>query len=182
MKRFVTLAVILMLAVPAGWLLAQSVSLARTTTAPKLDGAMSAKEYSYTLQEPSMQLGMSWVGDTLYVAVTGQTTGWVAVGLGSPRMDGAVLYLGFVADGKGQMKVQQGTGHRHGDTNSDAPTQFALKEADGQTTMELALKADSFLALNQTRLDVILAYGSAPSFNSLHRAHFATTVDVTPGS
>jgi len=180
MKRLVAFAVILMLVVPAGWLLAQSASLAKTTTAPKVDGTLNAKEYSYTLQQPSVQLGMSWVDDTLYVAVTGQTTGWVAVGLGSPRMDGAVLYLGFVADGKGQMKVQQGTGHRHGDTSSDTPTQFALKEANGQTTMELALKADGFIAASQNKLDVILAYGTADSFNSMHRAHFTTTVDITP--
>ena len=180
MKRFVAFGVILMLVVPAGWLLAQSASLGKTTAAPKIDGALSAKEYSCTLQQSSIQVGLSWVEDTLYVAVAGQTTGWVAVGLGSPRMDGAVLYLGFVADGKGQMKVQQGTGHRHADTNSDAPTQFALKEANGQTTLELALKADGFIAASQNKLDVILAYGNADSFTSMHRARFTTTVDITP--
>ena len=95
-------------------------------------------------------------------------------------MDGAVMYLGYVVDGKGQMKVQQGSGHRHADVNADAPTQFALKEANGQTTMELALKADALIAADQNKLDVILAYGNADSFNSMHRAHFSTAVDITP--
>ncbi len=180
MKRSVASAAILMLLVPALWLGAQAESLTKTATAPKLDGVIGAKEYSLSLQGPAVQLGMSWVGDTLYVAMSGQTTGWIAVGLGSPYMDGAVMYMGYVTDTKGQMKVQQGTGHRHGDVNSDAPTQFALKEANGQTTMELALKADALIAANQTKLDVILAYGNADSFNSMHRAHFSTAVDVAP--
>ena len=58
------------------------------------------------------------------VAVSGQTSGWVAVGLGSPKMNDAVMYIGAADSGKGQLKVQKGAGHRHADAEDPGPEQL----------------------------------------------------------
>jgi hypothetical protein len=68
-----------------------TLNLSRTTTSAKTDGVISAKEYSLTTGGTDMQLSLSWIADTLYIGVTGQTAGWVAVGLGSPVMDTSIM-------------------------------------------------------------------------------------------
>jgi hypothetical protein len=135
---------------------------------PTVDGVVGASEYPVGTDFDKMKLWLSRTADTLHVAVSGQTTGWVAVGFGSPMMDGALIFIGFVgADGKTTMKIQKGSGHSHGDVESDALIQFAAKEDKGVTTLELALKASSVIAKGVTDLPMIYAMGGADSFSSL---------------
>jgi hypothetical protein len=143
-----------------------------------VDGVIGAKEYALTMDASGMQLGLSLSPDTLFVALSGPTTGWVAVGLGSTRMDGAVMYIGFVASGKEQLKVQQGAGHRHGDTDANAPVQYSLAESKGRTVLELALKASSFIAEGQKTLDFVVAIGGADSFLSMHKARAGLSINL----
>ena len=176
-KIFLCLTVLL-LAVAALAGAQTSGTLSVTNALPKVDGVIGAKEYSLTTDVSGMQLGLSLSADTLFVAVSCPTTGWVAVGLGSTHMDGAVMYIGFVGSDKAQLKVQQGSGHRHNDTNTNAPVQYSLSESNGKTFMEVALKASSFIAKGQKTLDIVVAMGTADSFVAMHKARAGLSISL----
>jgi len=110
-------------------------SLAVGTVKPAIDGVVKAGEYSYSQQFDSLTLYASRTADTLSLAVVGSTTGWVAVGLGSLKMNGSTIFMGFVdANGKVQFKPQEGTGHRHVNAASsveDSIVSYQVKEAGG---------------------------------------------------
>ena len=178
MKRTIILSACALLL--AAWCAGAQTTLtyAATGTAPKVDGTIAAKEYAVTTGDATLQTSLSWIGDTLYVAIVGQTTGWVAVGLGSTRMNSAVMYIGYVTGNKTQMKVQVGAGHQHSDTATNAPLQFTMSEAGGKTVLELALKAADFIAGGQKKLDMIIAVGGADSFVSMHKAKASFSVTL----
>lgn len=146
---------------------------------PTIDGTVGASEYSVGAEVRQVKLWLSRTADTVYAAISAQTTGWVALGFGSQRMDGALMVVGFV-DSKGgtQLKVQKGSGRTHGDIESDALVTFAMKEAGGVTTMELALKASSLIGTGATELPVIYAMGGADNFASMHRARGSQPVKL----
>jgi hypothetical protein len=154
-------------------------SLSQTKSSPRVDGVIADGEYALTANALDMQINLSWTGETLSVGVSGQTSGWVAVGLGSSAMNDAVIYIGFVSGDQAQLKVQKGAGHRHGDLDSNAPLQYAVQERSGQTTLEIALKASSFITKGQKQLEIIFAMGSARSFASMHKARYTATVSLT---
>jgi hypothetical protein len=179
MKAKTVLCVVIMVLGVAALAEAQTAgTLGLTSALPKVDGSIGAKEYTFTTDASGMQLGMSLSADTLFVAVSCPTTGWVAVGLGSSRMNGAVIYIGFMGTDKGQLKVQQGSGHGHSDTAANAPVQYSLSESNGRTMMELALKSASFIAKGQKTLDLVVAMGSADSFVSMHKARTGLSVTL----
>ena len=162
------LVVILALVGAAGF--AQSLSV--TTGKPVIDGVVKTGEYSFTQQFDSLTLYANRTKDLLSLAIVGDTTGWVSVGLGSLKMDGATIFIGFVgADGKVQFKPQMGSGHRHTDTTkavSDTVTAYAMKEADGKTTLEFSVTPAAYIKSGQTTLDVIYAVGEDKSFVPRH--------------
>ena len=157
-------------------------SLAVTTNKTVIDGAVKADEYSFTQQFDSLTLYANRTKDALSLAIVGDTTGWVSVGLGSQKMDGATIFIGFVgADGKVQFKPQMGTGHRHADTTkavADTVTSYSLKEADGKTTMELSLKPAAYIKDGQTSLDIIYAVGEDKSFIPRHSSRGALSLKL----
>jgi hypothetical protein len=53
-----------------------------------------------------------------------------------------------------------------------------MKEADGQTVLELALKASEFIAKGQGELELIAAMGGSDSFLAIHRARARLTVAI----
>jgi len=156
-----------------------ALNLGLTATSPKVDGIVSANEYGVSTTSQGLQVNLAWTADGLYVAVVGPTTGWVAAGLGSDAMDSAVLYIGFVTGDKVQFKVQKGSGHSHGDTTGFVPLQYAMKEANGQTVLELVLKASDFIAKGQKQLGLIAAAGGADSFLAMHRQKERILVALT---
>jgi hypothetical protein len=144
-----------------------------------VDGVSAASEYTATAEIGKTKLSLARDKDNLYVSITGETTGWLAVGFGSLTMDGALLFIGFVsADGKAQGKIQKGSGHIHADAASNALVQFAMKEAGGMTTLELVLKATSVIAKGATSLPVIWAVGTSDSFSALHKARGSLTLTL----
>ncbi len=56
----------------------------------------------------------------------------------------------------------------------------SMKEADGKTTLELALKADSYVKNGQDALQIILATSRQDSFFALHSYRGWTTVKLAP--
>lgn len=155
--------------------------LAVSTNKPSVDGVVSANEYTYSKDfDQQITFSMSRTADTLYVAVVGNTKGWVAFGLGSERMDGADIFIGYVgADGKVNFKPQLGKGHRHGDAPADiagSVVSSAMKESGGRTTLEVALKAGPYIKSGQSALEVIFAMGDQKSFTPYHSYRGATSV------
>jgi hypothetical protein len=150
---------------------AQDASLVVGANKTVVDGAIKADEYSFTKDFGSLALFANRTADTLYLAVDGKTSGWVAVGLSSLKMNGATIFMGFVGgDGKVQFKPQTGSGHSHSGGADVGTTivSYAIKEANGRTTLELALKADAYLSKGQATLDLIFAVGPEKSFSPRH--------------
>jgi hypothetical protein len=176
--RFFNACILLLTAATAAG--AQStLTLNQITTLPQVDGVISPREYSLATRTDSMELDLLWATGTLYIAVSGQTAGWVAVGIGSTVMESSVMYIGFVTGDKIQLKVQQGDRHGHSDIDTNAPVQYFLRETGGQTVLELALKASDFIANGQKKLDCIIAMGGSDAFLSMHKAKAAFTVSLT---
>jgi hypothetical protein len=165
-KRITFAAFALALFATGGAVFAQS--LATTTTKPVVDGVVNTGEYSFSKDYGSLVLHVNRTADSLTVAVVGTTKGWVAFGLGSQKMDGATIFIGFVqADGKVQFKPQAGRGHVHRDTTAEVAATIvksAMAEKDGKTTLEVELKPASYIAAGAKQLDMIYAQGSDDSF------------------
>jgi len=153
-------------------------ALAITSTPARVDGVFTDKEYSLVTEEAGMKLGLTWTADVLYIGLSAPTTGWAAVGVGSMRMDAAIIYMGYAVGQESQMKVQKGAGHRHADVDAGVPRQYAVKEAGGRTVLELALDASSAVAKNQAVLQLIIAMGGADSFSSMHRARSGVSIEL----
>jgi hypothetical protein len=146
---------------------------------PTVDGVSDASEYPVGAEIGKMKVWLSRTADTVYAAFSGETTGWVALGFGSSKMDGSLMFIGFVSsDGRAQLKIQKGSGHTHGDFESDALIQFAMKEEGGATTLELALKASRLIGKGAMQLPVIFAMGGADNFFSPHRARGSQQVKL----
>jgi hypothetical protein len=149
------------------------------TAKPTLDGVVAASEYAVVVETGKQTISLSLTVDTLYVAVSANTTGWVAVGFGSLKMNGALMLIGFIGtDGKAQLKLQKGSGHSHGDVESDALVQFVMKEQGGKTVLEAALKASSIIGKDAKTLPMIWAFGGGDNFTSFMQARGAFTVDL----
>ena len=158
-------------------------SLAVTTNKPVIDGAVKAGEYSFTKQFDSLTLYANRTKDLLSLAIVGDTTGWVSVGLGALKMDGATIFIGFVgSDGKVQFKTQSGTGHRHTDAPKSVAASvsaYAMKEADGKTTLELSLTPAAYIKDGQGELNVIYAVGEDKSFIPRHSSRGALSLKLS---
>ncbi len=164
---------------------AQSGALAVSPNKPVVDGSISDNEYSFQKDFGQMSLSLSLSADTLYIGVAGKTSGWVAVGLGSQKMNGASIFIGYVGtDGKAQFKPQIGEGHRHKDPSgkdmNDEVVSYAMKEEGGKTFLELAIKSDAFIKEGQKALDLIFAIGPSKSFDPYHKYRNAMEVKLAP--
>jgi hypothetical protein len=161
----------------------RSAAPAAAAAAPVIDGAVAPGEYAYTKDFGQLAFSMSRTADTLFLAVAGRTAGWVAVGTGSQRMDGATIFIGFVdKDGKVQLKPQVGQGHSHSDTAqavADTVAASAMRESGGVTTLEIALKSSAYVATGQDSLSLILAVGPDDSFSPRHSFRTALSVPLT---
>jgi hypothetical protein len=155
-------------------------TLGLTATPVKVDGVFSDKEYSLVSDAAGMKLGLTWTADTVFVGLSAPTTGWVAVGLDSGKMDGSIMYIGYVSGDTTELKVQKGTGHRHADTDTNAPRTYAMKQRDGRTVLEIAVKASEIIAKGQKSLDLLVAMGGADSFVSMHKARASLSVGLAP--
>ena len=173
-------ALVLLLALVGAAGFAQSLSI--TTNKPVIDGVVKAGEYGFTQQFDSLTLYANRTKDLLSFAIVGDTTGWVSVGLGSLKMDGATIFIGFVgADGKVQFKTQVGTGHRHTDAPKSVEgsvTAYAMKEADGKTTLEFSVTPAAYIKSGQATLDVIYAVGEDKSFVPRHSSRGSLTLKL----
>ncbi len=147
---------------------------------PLVDGVVGADEYIRSFTFTPYTLGVTRIKDSLFLVVSVKTKGWVAVGLGSARMNGAVMFLGNVQNDKAGFTEQLGRGHGHGDVPADkrVTTAFAVKEENGVTTLELECKAASLVPPGKKEISIILAHAGADSFTSPHAGRKSVTVPL----
>jgi len=148
---------------------------------PAVDGTVTPNEYSYSHTFDQLTLYASRTSTTLYLAVVANTSGWVGIGVGSQRMDGADIFMGFVKDGKVNFKAQVGKGHRHGDAPADVADtveSHALKTTGGKTTIEVALKSAAYIKKGQQSLDLIFAMGDQESYTQYHTYRGGTSLTL----
>ena len=155
---------------------------AQQGVSPVVDGIVAEGEYGLNLQYDGITIGLALVGDTLHVAAAAATSGWVGVGFGSDRMDGARILFSFVdADGQVFFAEQEGRDHTHQDVSDTMVSAHAVAEVDGTTTLEAALPAafvrDS--ADEEGVFPMIMAYGRRDSVRVVHR--FFKSIELTFG-
>lgn len=173
------LAVVLLAGVGAAALAQDKLGI--SSKKPSVDGVITANEYSYSRDfDQKITLYASRTSTTLYLAVVANTTGWVGIGVGQ-RMDGADIFMGFVKDGKVSFKPQLGKAHFHKDAPADVTEtieKYALREKDGKTTLEVALKADAYIKRGQSTLDLIFAMGDQSSYTAYHSYRNLTSLTL----
>lgn len=135
---------------------------------PVADGVVGAGEYSFqgTLKDMKLSLSLSADASTLFVALEAPTTGWVAVGLGSLKMNGSFMVLAYVDKGTAAISEQTGAGFSHKENASKLLRSQAAREANGSTILEYSLPAAPYTAWPALRL--IVAYGRSDNFTSKH--------------
>jgi hypothetical protein len=150
----------------------QAKSLAITKNKTAVDGVVNPDEYSFSENFGDLSLYVNRTADALYLGAVGNTTGWVSVGLGSLKMDGATIFIGYVgSDGKVKFKPQAGSGHSHKDVGDDVSgtiISYAMKESGDTTTLEIALRPAAYIKAGQSALQIIYAEGTEKSFIPRH--------------
>ena len=145
------------------------------------DGTISEGEYAQEADFNGIRLW--WFNDDthLYLAMEGDTTGWVSVGLNPELgMKGADYILGYVADGEAQLWDAWGTersGANHPPDQelggSDDIVDFAGVEENGVTRFEVKIPLDSGDEYDNAlqpgeSYPIIVAIGDQDQFNAYH--------------
>jgi hypothetical protein len=139
-----------------------------STDNPDIDGIISSGEYSLVVELPRGTLHLNRTGELLSVALHSELDGWVAIGLGSKRMDQASIYIGYVDSGEQVFAKQLGRGHRHKDAPVAEPTAVRLREDQTGTVLELSFPASAFTPEGSTALRLIVACGKRDNLSSYH--------------
>jgi hypothetical protein len=137
-----------------------------------IDGVVSNGEYPVTFTDPTTGIRVSWVhnGSLLYVALTGNNTGWLSIGFGSTdaRMDGSNIIIGSVNADSTSVVDEVGVGHNHyPDTERGGESniiEYSGKTTD-KTTIEFIILLNSGDPLDY-RLSPGGTYGFFLAFNS----------------
>jgi len=159
MKRLITLVLLAGIAA-AAW------------AQPALDGKIAEGEYSAVRTKDGFTLAASLSADgaTLSVAVSGATQGWIAIGIGTLKMNGSFMIMGYVADGKPFVSYELGKGYSHSPTPAPGASATVV-ESGGTTTLEVALPAADFV--KNGVLQTIVASGAKDDFRSKHSTRTA---------
>lgn len=86
------------------WLLVLALGAA-LAQAPKVDGKIGSNEYAKSFKHEKSGITLYWsvVGDTLYLALEGESKGWIGIGFLAEKTDkkkGADQYLFYMEGGK----------------------------------------------------------------------------------
>lgn len=159
MKRLITMVLLAGIAV-AAW------------AQPALDGKIAEGEYAVVQTKDGFTLAarLSADGTTLNVAVSTATQGWIAIGIGTLKMNGSFMIMGYVADGKPFVSYELGKGYSHSPTPAPGASATVV-ESGGTTTLEVELPAKDFVKSGM--LQTIAASGSKDDFRSKHSTRTA---------
>ena len=143
------------------------------------DGVITAGEYDRSQEHGSYQIHWKSDGEFIYVAITAQTSGWVAVGFKpTTRMKDADIVLGFVADGQVtilDMFSPFDFGPHPPDTEQGGTfdiLEFGGREENGRTTIEFKRALDTGDELDniltQGANKIIWSYGATDAIDQRH--------------
>lgn len=146
---------------------------------PVGDGMLAKGEYPISKEGSGMTVGIavSPDGKTLYMALQAPTDGWVSIGLGSLKMNGAYMVIAFDSNGTQTVSEQTGKGHSHSPNADKKLLSSAVKESGGVTTLEFAVPAAGYLEGNSLKL--LAAYGKKDNLTSIHSKYYAVEVPLT---
>ena len=129
----------------------------------------------------------------LYIAMEGNTTGWVAVGINPDRgMQGANYLFGYVENGEARLWDAYGTaptGPNHPPDEelggTDDIVAFAGTEENGVTRFEIQIPLDSEDAYDQAlapgqSYPIIVAIGGADDYNAYHMRYDRGDLTLAP--
>jgi hypothetical protein len=139
---------------------------------PVVDGAVGSSEYKYVQTKDGMNLGakLSADGKTLFLSVSSKTRGWVSVGVGSAKMDGAFMVIAYVIGDAPTYLYQLGKGHGHSATSPSGVTAKVVENSAG-TTLEVSLPAAGYVKSGEA--DVLVAYGNNDEVRGRHAGRAA---------
>lgn len=173
MKKRRHLSVLMMISIlsaAAASLGALDLEVGRVQIPPRMDGTLQEGEYPSQIELAKMRVSVGYQGKTLYMALEGETGGWVALGLGSSRMNQADMIIGFVLRGLPTLREQKGIFHGHRDTEDMKLQAWGMTEEDDPVTtvMELQLPLDDDWLTRDGRIQTILAIGNRDNLRSMH--------------
>jgi hypothetical protein len=143
-------------------------ALAPAATTPTIDGAVQKGEYTVMQAPKGFWLGVSLSQDksTLTLGLASQTTGWIAIGLGSLKMNGSYIVIGYDKAGKQVISEDKGVGHGHSPLGTHKVLKSIIKTANGQTSIEFSIPAADYI--KDGKLQLILAAANTADLISFH--------------
>lgn len=146
--------------------------------APVSDGIIDPGEYPLIRAAGETDIGIALSSDNsiLYLSITAPTEGWVSLGLGSLKMDGAFMVFAFDNKGKPSITEETGRGKSHSVNKTNILISSAVKEAEGKTVLEFAVKSANFF--KNGKLDLIAAFGKRDSRTALHAWKTSLSVQI----
>jgi len=170
--------VLILVLLSLGLALASAQKLPIGSSSVKIDGLISDKEYALTVPLDKMNVYITRTADTLFLAISASTKGWVALGFGSDRMDGARIFIGAVTDGTASVSEQLGRGHGHNQIGDPLTVSYGMVEDAERTTLELAFKAGDVITAGQSELQVLAAFGSTDKITRYHASRDRLTFQL----
>lgn len=149
-----------------------------TSGQPQIDGIVSPGEYSLSVEIPGAVLHLNRTQKVLSIAVQSELEGWVAVGLGSTRMDQASIYIGYVDSGREVFAAELGKGHRHDGASVPQPIAVRLKEDQSGTVLELGFPVSAFVPEGADSLGLIVANGRRDNLSGYHSTRRGLEIDL----
>jgi len=145
--------------------------------AVSIDGAIAEGEYDKVLNfQDKMFVYLQIEDEVLHLGAVAQTTGWIALGLGSAKMDGAHMLFGFVEeDGTVQFEEHLGKGWSHSKTNNPYSLAHALTLKDGVVTLEVSVPLEE---AKKAGGNFIYAYGPQANFTARHNFRGSSTLPL----
>jgi hypothetical protein len=111
--------------------------------ASTVDGKIDKDEYRHSFTDPVTGIMVFWQADSfnLQAALKSPGSGWLAIGLGSGKMNGADMIIGF-KDGAGQWVAEEHLGKaffRHAPVEKPKLAAGKAAAAEGRTILEFIL-------------------------------------------
>jgi hypothetical protein len=149
--------------------------LGRTNNETRVDGVVEPDEYSYAFKFKKAALYMNWRDETVYMAVTVRTKGWIALGYGSRVMNNSHIVIGYVGREEVVLREELGKGKGHGSADELHVRSYRMTEVSGITTLEIELDEGDVMEEGQKKLFFIVGYGSSDSLGQYHEGNRANS-------
>ena len=158
------------------------------------DGLISADEYDFVIPlHNRFTLYWTIAGETIFIAIAAETTGWVGIGFGaSDRMLAGDIIMGYVTEGNVTIQdqySQQETGVTSSDVSlggTNGILSYNGSEINGNTTLEFSRllgTGDEYdnPILTTEKTNTIWAIGSKDDFTSFHVSSGTYEIDYGKG-